>query len=204
MDFQTAIKTCFNKYAVFNGRASRSEFWFFILGIVIVSTGSRIIDVAIFGSANGFIYPIWGLITILPHFAATVRRLHDTGRSGWLLLFYYITLVTLIVLTIIVAASPDNYAAAAICVIGLAGLGFLLIYFLSLPGTEGPNQYGDDPLVSASQDAGQVNYPASKTYEQNRTTTDNLALLERLYDLRQKGILTDAEFEQQKKRILGG
>jgi hypothetical protein len=76
----------------------------------------------------------------------------------------------------------------------------IVIYFLSLPGTPGPNQYGDDPLVSASQVAGQV----SKTHEENRTRTDNLALLERLHELRRKAILTDAEFEQQKKRILSG
>ncbi|MDQ6867649.1 MAG: DUF805 domain-containing protein [Pseudomonadota bacterium] len=212
MDFQTAIKTCFNKYAVFEGRASRSEYWFFLLGTVLVAFAAGIIDTAIFGSSKKILSLIWNLITILPLLAAMVRRLHDTDRSGWLLLYYDIILVLFIgILVGIVALIPykDASDGAIGIAIGIGAIGFIVasgivIYFLSLPGTQGPNQYGDDPLVSASQDAGQVNYRASKTHEQNRTTTDNLALLERLYDLRQKAILTDAEFEQQKKRILAG
>ncbi len=74
MDFLTAIKTCFAKYATFEGRARRSEFWFwwlfnFIIGIVL-----------------GWI-PIIGwiisLALIIPNISVAVRRLHDTGRSGW-------------------------------------------------------------------------------------------------------------------------
>jgi uncharacterized membrane protein YhaH (DUF805 family) len=206
MNFQTPIKTCFNKYAVFKGRASRSEFWFFQLGVFIVGLATALTDAALFNSAKPVLKPIWSLIIILPALAATVRRLHATGRNGWLLLCYHIALVTSIVIILMIeidAAIPDKGVAEAIFFIGVAGLVFVMIYFLSLPGTRGPNQYGDDPLVSASQDAGQVNYRASKTHEQNRTRIDNLALLERLYDLRQKAILTDVEFEQQKKRILG-
>ncbi|MGH6812727.1 MAG: DUF805 domain-containing protein [Methylocella sp.] len=199
MDFQTAIKTCFNKYAIFKGRSSRSEYWFFLLGIVIVSLATGIIDAALFGSSKKVLNAIWNLMIVLPLLAVIVRRLHDLGRSGWLLLIYHITLVLLAIL----ASMSDNNVAAAIAAIGVAGLVFV-IYFLSLPGDQGPNQYGEDPLVSASQDAGRVNYPGPKTREQNLSPTDNLALLERFYDLRQKGILTDAEFEWEKKRILGG
>jgi Protein of unknown function (DUF805)/Short C-terminal domain len=101
--------------------------------------------------------------------------LHDYGISGW----WWLLGIT------IVGAIP------------------ILIIF-TLKGTEGSNRYGDDPLISASQDVGQVNYSAPKPHEQNRTRMDNLALLERLHELRQMGTLTDAEFEQQKKRILGG
>jgi uncharacterized membrane protein YhaH (DUF805 family) len=50
MDFQTAIKTCFNKYAVFEGRASRSEYWFFIFGMFLVDLATSIIDDALFVS----------------------------------------------------------------------------------------------------------------------------------------------------------
>ena len=51
MDFQTSIKTCFNKYAVFSGRGSRSEFWWFFLFCCLGTVIAWIIDVMIFGYA---------------------------------------------------------------------------------------------------------------------------------------------------------
>ena len=62
MNFQTSIKTCFNKFAIFSGRASRSEFWFFILFGTIGGIIATIIDVMIFGytiEENGPIYLIF-------------------------------------------------------------------------------------------------------------------------------------------------
>jgi uncharacterized membrane protein YhaH (DUF805 family) len=158
-----AIKTCFNKYAVFNGRASRSEYWFFILGASLVGLATKIIDDTLFAPSEKILKPIWGLIIMLPTLAVAVRRLHDTDRSGWLLLYYHIILWGCVGIFIaILISSPDKDASyEAIGFIVVAALGFA-IYFLSLPGTHGPNQYGDDPLVSASQDAGQVNYRAQK------------------------------------------
>ena len=76
MDFVSAIKTCFSKYADFNGRARRSEFWFWYLFTVIVNLFTSWI-------------PFASLITLallIPTLAASVRRLHDIGRSGWWLL----------------------------------------------------------------------------------------------------------------------
>lgn len=74
MDFVTAIKTCFAKYATFEGRARRSEFWFWYLFNFIV------------GLVLGWI-PILGwiisLALFIPGIAVAVRRLHDAGRSGW-------------------------------------------------------------------------------------------------------------------------
>jgi len=91
MDFVTAIKTCFSKYADFNGRARRSEFWFFYLFNFIV------------GLALGCI-PVIGWIAsvalLLPGFAVGARRLHDTGRSGWWQLLSLIPVIGTIVLII--------------------------------------------------------------------------------------------------------
>lgn len=102
MDIQTSIKTCFSKYAVFSGRASRSEFWFFYLFILLASIATVIIDVIILGYSLDTYTPInsiFVLITLIPSYAVGCRRLHDVNRSGrWLLIgFTGIGVILLIV-----------------------------------------------------------------------------------------------------------
>ena len=90
MDFQTAVKTCFSKYADFNGRASRSEYWWFVLAEVIVLIVASLI--------HQFVYVIAALGFLLPALAVGARRLHDIGKSGWWLLLGLIPLVNLVLL----------------------------------------------------------------------------------------------------------
>ena len=82
MNFQTSVKTCFKKYAKFDGRASRSEFWYFYLftyGLYAILIISAINIASIFGwLLVGFF-----LATFIPFLAATARRLHDINKSGW-------------------------------------------------------------------------------------------------------------------------
>jgi uncharacterized membrane protein YhaH (DUF805 family) len=75
MTFEESIKTCFAKYAIFQGRASRSEYWWFALFIMLGSMAASIVDARLSG--------LFTLGTLLPSLAAATRRLHDTGRSGW-------------------------------------------------------------------------------------------------------------------------
>ena len=89
MSFQDAIRVCLQrKYADFNGRARRSEFWFFVLFSAIVSAVGGVLD-AIFGLRSGSYGgtgPIQGLLQLallVPSLAVGARRLHDIGRSGW-------------------------------------------------------------------------------------------------------------------------
>ena len=92
MNFQTSIKTCFNKFAIFSGRASRSEFWFFILFGTIGGIIATIIYVMIFGytiEENGPIYLIFWTITMIPSVAVATRRLHDINKSGWWQLLWF-------------------------------------------------------------------------------------------------------------------
>ncbi len=86
MPFPDAVKICLHKYADFNGRARRSEFWWWALFTVLVGFVAGIID-AVLGtrsaSGNGLIGSIAELAMVLPSLAVGARRLHDTGRSGW-------------------------------------------------------------------------------------------------------------------------
>jgi len=86
MDFQTSIKTCFNKYADFSGRALRSEFWFFCLFGLLGGIITTIIDIMILGysiESYGPVNIIFTVALILPAIAVTARRLHDINKSGW-------------------------------------------------------------------------------------------------------------------------
>lgn len=80
MTFGTAIRSCLAQYARFNGRARRSEYWFFVLFAFLVYLAAAILDAAI-GAQVFSVIAILGLV--LPSLAVTVRRLHDTDRSGW-------------------------------------------------------------------------------------------------------------------------
>ena len=87
MDIQSSTKTCFNKYATFSGRASRSEYWFFILFGVLGGIVTLIIDVMILDYSIESEYTpinlIFSLILIIPSIAVACRRLHDVNKSGW-------------------------------------------------------------------------------------------------------------------------
>ena len=91
MDFVTSVKTCFKKYATFEGRARRSELWWFFLFNFIAGLILSAVSAGVLGMA-------YNLAVLLPSLAVGARRLHDTGRSGWWLLIGLIPLIGLIVL----------------------------------------------------------------------------------------------------------
>ncbi len=110
MNFQSSIKTCFNKFAVFSGRASRSEFWFFVLFGFLGGIIAIIIDVMILGypyEENGPINLIFSVAIIIPSIAVAARRLHDINKSGWWQLLW-ITIIGGILLIIWHATEGEN------------------------------------------------------------------------------------------------
>jgi uncharacterized membrane protein YhaH (DUF805 family) len=105
VSFQEAVTTCLTqKYADFSGRARRSEYWFFYLATLIASVVVQIITRVIH---LPFLYYIFVLALFIPSLAAGVRRLHDTGRSGWWLLIAIIPLVGWIVLIVFLATDSE-------------------------------------------------------------------------------------------------
>ena len=113
------------KYAEFNGRARRKEYWMFFLFNLLISIGLSIIDMMT-GTVNqwglGLLSGLYGLAVLVPSIAVAVRRLHDTDRSGWWLLISLIPLIGVIV----------------------------LLVFLLLDGTPGDNKYGASPKAAAA------------------------------------------------------
>ena len=83
MGFVESIKTCFSKYFVFSGRASRSEFWWFYLFAWMLSLGGSVLDFTTTGYGYGVFYYITAIATFIPAIAAGARRLHDVNKSGW-------------------------------------------------------------------------------------------------------------------------
>ena len=80
MNFTEAISSFFQNYVNFSGRASRSEFWYSYLFIIIVGVVMAVVDVVL---NNEIVSSIWNLAILLPTLAMTTRRLHDINRSGW-------------------------------------------------------------------------------------------------------------------------
>lgn len=101
MDFATSVKTCMTrKYAMFSTRASRSEFWFFQLFVLLMTFVASIIDDLILDSDLAPISLIVSIAIITPSIAVGARRLHDIGRSGWWQLLWLIPILGWIVLVL--------------------------------------------------------------------------------------------------------
>ena len=100
------------KYAVFSGRARRKEYWYFFLFNIIISIVLAIID-RVTGSFSaeagmGLLGGIYSLAILIPGIAVSVRRLHDTERSGWWLLIGLIPLLGAIVLIIFMVQDSNT------------------------------------------------------------------------------------------------
>lgn len=100
-------KKVLNQYTDFNGRARRKEFWMFVLFNIIFAIIAMTID-NIFGIANdltgyGPIYIIYSLAVLIPGLAVSVRRLHDIGKNGWMILIGFIPLIGWIWLIVLFA-----------------------------------------------------------------------------------------------------
>lgn len=135
MGFGEAVSTCFRKYVVFSGRARRSEYWYFMLCYVIVAIIANILD-NILGlrtavgqesasgvQANiGWLAVLVALVFLLPGIAVAIRRLHDTGRTGW---WYLLVLIP--------------------C------LGSIVLLIFYVMDSTGDNQYGPNPKGVAAQ-----------------------------------------------------
>ena len=114
------------KYAVFSGRARRKEYWFFVLFNIIIALALTFIDFST-GLYDvefeiGLLSSLYSLAVLVPSIAVTIRRLHDTGRTGWWFLIAFVPIIGAIV----------------------------LLVFMVFDSTLGDNQYGPNPQDATS------------------------------------------------------
>ena len=130
MGFADAVQNVLmNNYTNFEGRASRSEYWWFALFNLIVNIVTFVIDSTLGTMITydmGYVGFIALLALLLPFLSVSVRRLHDLGKSGWWLLI------------------------AIIPIVNFMGI-FVIIVFTLMEGEEQPNQYGEVPTNTLEQ-----------------------------------------------------
>lgn len=156
MSFTEAVRTVYRRYAKFDGRASRPEYWWFVLFYLLVLIGGWMIAILL-GGVGAFTYRdtypyyhyspspvfsillialgIFALATFLPGLAVAVRRLHDTDKSGWWLLLSFVPYIG----------------------------GIAVLILLALPGSPGINQFG--PPDGMAGDVRRVSYRAPTPQE---------------------------------------
>ena len=139
----------FRKYADFSGRAPRPEYWWFYLGTAIVSFLLGLVDQALgIGAIFGTLF---NLLIFVPSMAVTVRRLHDTDRTGWWLLafigmFAVVGTTAMVGLTAMAGGSGAGvYASMIVAILALLATGVTMLVFMVQAGTDGPNRFGEDP-----------------------------------------------------------
>jgi uncharacterized membrane protein YhaH (DUF805 family) len=160
------------RYAEFSGRSRRTEYWMFFLFQILIGVAFWVLlaivgggalmsggDPTALAAAGGAImivsalYLLVSLALLIPGIAVTVRRLHDTNRTGKWLLALIGAYVVMLVGTFMAASNPDNPGLGGILAMvgGIAALilALVLLVFMFLEGTRGPNNYGPDPKGEA-------------------------------------------------------
>ena len=116
MRFSESVKSFWSNYSKFKGRARRSEYWWIQLFLVLTNLAVAAIDLVLMNGdverfiangGGGIVGLIWILVTIVPALAVLVRRLHDTGKSGWWALIGFVPLVGGIVLLVFTVLDSD-------------------------------------------------------------------------------------------------
>ncbi|MEL7104403.1 MAG: DUF805 domain-containing protein [Pseudomonadota bacterium] len=181
MGFTEAVRTCFRKYFTFSGRAPRSEFWYFVLFLFLGQLVAVVVNSMLFGPEirvnpntgqvvgrsynDGRIGDVFFLATVVPHIAVGWRRMHDSGRAGYLPYLPWLVLIAFILWSIVSAVGWATFsetlrATGAIRVESDGGFAFafvlllasilLGIYWLTRPSEPGPNKYGPNPFDPAN------------------------------------------------------
>lgn len=172
MGFVEAIKSVFNKYATFSGRARRSEYWYFQLFVFLVSI-PLVAGILMYNNLLwvAIVLFIALLALLIPTWAVTVRRFHDIGQSGWWLIVMEIPIITFLTSTYYSYVTLENHSQGMCeCMIDdyrqlfdilflVSSISFILsiiastwrFIWLVLDSKPGENNYGPNPKEAHSQ-----------------------------------------------------
>lgn len=141
MTFKQSIRVCLRQkyFFRFSGRASRSEFWWFMLFIFLVNLVTGIVFSFLPATLAASLSLVVSLMLLPANLGVTVRRLHDRNMRGWWLLLPIVSLI----LGIMSVGGPASQGP----VVSMLSLALCLAYLiiLCMPGTPGPNRFGEDP-----------------------------------------------------------
>ena len=163
MGFNEAVKTCFAKYLVLEGRAGRAEFWWFLLAVILAGALASVLDALAYDTAPddiGLVGILVLLVTLIPSVTVTVRRLHDTGRSGYWYVLFLCAPILMILLSIPMILLSEVFSLEAIGALGLLFLFSLLALFIwficwmAAPSEPRANRYGPNPFDPADGPTG--------------------------------------------------
>lgn len=155
-------KVVFENYANFNGRARRSEYWYFTLVNLIFSIVTMSIDKML--NLEIGLNTVYGLAVFIPGLAVSFRRLHDIGKSGWILVIIYLAMIIAGVvlvgasLTALSGVAPSEGFGIGVIVAGVVifGLAIWLLVMFCTNGDVGENKYGPDPKADGSESISQI------------------------------------------------
>jgi uncharacterized membrane protein YhaH (DUF805 family) len=155
MGLMAATRTCFRKYFVFSGRATRPEYWYFVLFCFLGSFVTAILDGVVFSTASdGPLNAIFSLATLIPLLSAGWRRMHDTGRSGLYLLNPLIASVGVLSYVGFLGGMEETLGEMATKLGGIVLIiamfilmisPLIVLFWLVRPTQPGPNAYGPQP-----------------------------------------------------------
>lgn len=159
------------RYAEFNGRSRRKEYWMWILFTILANIVFSLLDavLGLGGSATstsssapgaaaaagslrgGLLSGIFSLGVLVPNLSVAVRRLHDTDRSGWWILLPVVPAI-LVFVPLFAGLGGSGMLFLGILLIGVLGCAILLLVWYCTEGTRGPNRFGDDPKADLPAD----------------------------------------------------
>jgi uncharacterized membrane protein YhaH (DUF805 family) len=153
MTFNQAVAGCWSKYATFEGRASRAEYWWWMLFGLLVE-----MVIAVASAFAGYskhemhtFRDLARLILTLPSIAVSVRRLHDINRSGWYLLMPVLVGTSVLLVSALVMLVDAKLGEGVFVLAAIAASGGYLVLFVwqCTKGDDGLNRYGDSPYATA-------------------------------------------------------
>ncbi len=164
MNMKTSVITCFQKFITIKGRASRSEFWWFYLFILIMASfmfflDSRLLRSYTYSQAPLSLHELWGILISPALICVSVRRLHDIDRTGkWFLSWFASIAIMAIGGTFLNLIMDDGLKLSVaylslfsvLLIIGTVshfGHMIIILVFNCLKGTDGDNRFGADPLA---------------------------------------------------------
>lgn len=158
-------KVVFENYANFNGRARRSEYWYYTLASIIIGIILMVIDsvlnLKIGSSDSGILNSIYSLAVIVPGLAVATRRIHDIGKSGWIIVIVYAIMIAAAVVLVVgslgaIAGQASFGLAMILPILVIFAVAIYMLVLFCTEGDNGQNEYGPDPKAEGGQEINEI------------------------------------------------